>query len=61
MSIAQINQELNTAFRFTSFTARAIRKACIDLVEDAASTCVERQAETRSGKARPSYSYRCVK
>ena len=61
LSIAQIDQELNTASRFTSFTTRAIRKACMDLVEDAASTGVERQAVAPNGKGRPSYSYRSVK
>lgn len=61
LSIAQIDQELNTASRFTSFTTRAIRKACMDLVEDAASTGVERQSVAPNGKGRPSYSYRCVK
>ena len=61
LSIARIHEELATASRFSSFTARAIRKACTELLDDAASTGVERQAVAPNGKGRPSYSYRCVR
>ena len=61
LSIARIHEELATASRFSSFTARSIRKACTELLDDAASTGVERQAVAPNGKGRPSYSYRCVR
>jgi len=61
LSVARIHDELTTASRFSSFTARAIRKACTELLDDAASTGVERQAVAPNGKGRPSYSYRCVR
>jgi energy-coupling factor transporter ATP-binding protein EcfA2 len=61
LSIAQINEELNTASRFSSFTARAIRKACKDLLTDAASTGVECQALAANGRGRRSNSYRYVR
>ena len=61
LSIARIHEELATASRFSSFTARAIRKACTELLDDAASTGVERQAVAPNSKGRPSYSYRCVR
>ena len=61
LSIAQIRDELVIASKFSSFTARAIRKACTELLDDAASTGVERQAVAPNGKGRPSFSYRCVR
>ena len=61
LTIVQINDELNIASRFSSFTPRAIRKACKELLADAASTGVERQALAANGKGRPSYVYRCVR
>jgi len=61
LSVARIHDELTTASRFSSFTARAIRKACTELLDDAASTGVERQAMAPNGKGRPSFSYRCVR
>ena len=61
LTIALICSELNTASRFSSFTSRAIRKACKELLADAASTGVERQALAANGKGRPSYVYRCVR
>ena len=61
LSIPQIRDELTLASKFSSFTTRAIRKACSDLLDDAASTGVERQAVAPNGKGRPSYSYRCVR
>lgn len=61
LSIAQIRDELVIASKFSSFTTRAIRKACTELLDDAASTGVERQAVAPNGKGRPSYSYRYVR